>query len=753
MKQGLRQRPILAQNLYLKQKLRIATISGLVLLGIFTGVFLLQPVTFYVTNTADAGPGSLRQAIQEANTHWGKDRIEFQIPGEGPHRIVLNRVLPHISHAVTIDGYSQAGSAPASDSLPARIQIEIQGHLLSEGSGLTLIARDCLIRGLAINGFDHDARIAAIFIHGKANRIEGNFLGTDASGKQARPNAQGIYLLGASGNIIGGPAPEQRNLLSGNSRLGIHLESNAQIRCKDNRIQGNYLGLAADGRTSLGNGAQGILDQGSLRTEIADNVISANGEGIEFVGSGSLHTEQARVIRNKIGTDASGQLPMGNLNRGMVIRQARNCQIGGEASADGNLIAYNRSVGILLTSAHTQAILMLSNLIHSNEEQGIDLSMEPYGFPDAINPNDVSDTDEGPNDLQNYPILLYAQRSGNHTILQYQFESEADADYVLQFFAAPAGIDSKHWGEGQRLLLSERITTDANGLYAAEISVADALPEGAWLSATASHLSSGSTSEFSLPKIVAGQDTDRDGIADSQDLDDDNDGIPDLQECLPASGHALTADPAGDEDHDGIPNYQDQDFASRNHTGSSSAWDSDSDGIPDFLDLDSDNDGIPDLIEAGGIDINGDGQIDLVREPGRDDIFYIDFAGDGIADSGSPDVWDQDADGWADLYDDDIAGQQPGTPLPCSDHDGNGKPDFQDTVPGAFPAGYTAFSDADGDGFNDAFDPVDNDEKADNDLAFDRSANKPKVKTGPDPDRDGHVNQMQGAEPRILSRR
>ncbi|WP_264791811.1 cadherin-like domain-containing protein [Aureispira anguillae] len=38
--------------------------------------------------------------------------------------------------------------------------------------------------------------------------------------------------------------------------------------------------------------------------------------------------------------------------------------------------------------------------------------------------------------------------------------------------------------------------------------------------------------------------------------------------------------------------------------------DADGDGIPNHLDLDSDNDGIPDLVEAGGVDVDGNGQVD-----------------------------------------------------------------------------------------------------------------------------------------------
>jgi len=98
-------------------------------------------------------------------------------------------------------------------------------------------------------------------------------------------------------------------------------------------------------------------------------------------------------------------------------------------------------------------------------------------------------------------------------------------------------------------------------------------------------------------------DTDADGISDEKDLDDDNDGIKDLEE-------SFGMQPSSDDDNDGIPNYKDSDFCRLNKHGICSKLDSDNDGIPNHLDLDSDNDGIADVIESGGKDENNDGRAD-----------------------------------------------------------------------------------------------------------------------------------------------
>src|SRR5438034_1619367 len=65
-----------------------------------------------VTNTADIGAGSLRQAILDANAAPGADLITFNLPGTGVQTIAPVTALPTITDSVTIDGYSQPGSSP-----------------------------------------------------------------------------------------------------------------------------------------------------------------------------------------------------------------------------------------------------------------------------------------------------------------------------------------------------------------------------------------------------------------------------------------------------------------------------------------------------------------------------------------------------------------------------------------------------------------------------------------------------------------
>src|SRR5438477_12931287 len=68
------------------------------------------PSTFSVLNTSDSGPGSLRQALLDANAAPGADLITFNI-GNGHQTITPASALPDVTDPVTIDGATQPGFA------------------------------------------------------------------------------------------------------------------------------------------------------------------------------------------------------------------------------------------------------------------------------------------------------------------------------------------------------------------------------------------------------------------------------------------------------------------------------------------------------------------------------------------------------------------------------------------------------------------------------------------------------------------
>jgi hypothetical protein len=166
----------------------------------------------------------------------------------------------------------------------------------------------------------------------------------------------------------------------------------------------------------------------------------------------------------------------------------------------------------------------------------------------------------------------------------------------------------------------------------------------------------GGTSERDWREVA---NADGDAVPNTTDVDDDNDGVRDVDE----SGGV---DPLADADADGIPNYMDPvpgagpAFVDTNNDGINDNYDSDRDGLINSLDSDSDNDGISDLVEAGGADANGDGRPDVTTDTDGDGLVNAfdpdnggsflanrDTDGDGIPNSRDA---DSDNDGLPDVY-------------------------------------------------------------------------------------------------------
>ncbi len=303
-----------------------------------------QALTFMVTNTADSGPGSLRQAIINANTTLGLDMIHFNIPGTGLHTIKPVTALPEITNLVVIDGLTQPGASNASWPPTLKIELDYASNVVSE-QGLNIQTNNCLIRGLVINGASGNG----IHIAGSSNQIKCNFLGTDPSGTLDRGNYYaGVSIAGLSStnNLIGGTAPGEGNLISGNE-TGISL-----LQVSGNVVQGNYIGTNAQGTAALPNinGVYITWGQGNTiggTAAGARNLISGNQEyGVVISGNPASGNT---VAGNYIGTDVTGSFAVGNggpgtTGAGVLIKdQAHDNTIGGTAAGARNVISGNRS--------------------------------------------------------------------------------------------------------------------------------------------------------------------------------------------------------------------------------------------------------------------------------------------------------------------------------------------------------------------------------------------------------------------------
>ncbi len=178
------------------------------------------------------------------------------------------------------------------------------------------------------------------------NLVQGNYIGTDASGTAAIGNRPGI-VVHANRNTIGGTISAARNVISGNTN-GITLEGTSS----QNLIQGNYIGLDATGAAILGNQGRGVqVDQSSNNTiggvvEGAGNVITGNRDGLSL----STTSTTTMVQRNLIGTDSAGQLVLGNRRVGIAVHGSDHVVGGSEET--GNVVVGSQFDGIQVSGTN-----------------------------------------------------------------------------------------------------------------------------------------------------------------------------------------------------------------------------------------------------------------------------------------------------------------------------------------------------------------------------------------------------------------
>jgi FG-GAP-like repeat len=382
-------------------------------------VALTAPVARMTVNSAfdtDARDNvlTLREAIRLANGSLAKaqltdaekaqvegepgsnqpDAIEFAIPGQGPFSIQLQSSLDRLFDTVTIDGYSQPGAArnTARDGDNAVLMIEIDGSKLAtlpggpDLRGFRLPGQKCVVSGLAVNRIPaHGFELGFSGSPGGHNIIEGNFIGTDVTGTQDRGNGgRGVGIeQDSSDNLIGGTAPQARNLISANTNVGLRVFGDGAT---GNRIEGNFIGTDATGKRALGNRNGGvlILDQ-SLNviggTDAgAGNVISGNDfnrdENGNIVGASAGLTiarpgaKMNLVQSNIIGADVTGTAALGNPSEGVLINEgASENTVGGSVAAARNILSGNNRQGIVVGSRNPpdgSEPPRLNNLIEGN---------------------------------------------------------------------------------------------------------------------------------------------------------------------------------------------------------------------------------------------------------------------------------------------------------------------------------------------------------------------------------------------------
>ena len=327
---------------------------------------------FTVINVDDSGDGSLRWAINQANSNTGADRILFDIPAGlcDPFysycTISPLTTLPVLTDdGTTIDGYSQSGAAKATESSPPILMIQLNGSLATNTNGLNIGSADNIIQGLIINRFDFNG-IAIGTSGATGNVIKGNFIGTNFDGTASQGNGYDGIFIGdqASNNTVGDCsqfpiAPYlYTNVLSGNGWDGVGIHGNGT---NENCVGNNLVGTDVTGMELLGNTLHGVyIYGGAQQNEVAENKIGGNmQDGIRLLG---VDTANNYLQENLIGVNVGGTPPesvdVGNLGNGIYCADGTR-----ENTINGNYIGFNNGNGIELSGVGTDNNLLAGNHI------------------------------------------------------------------------------------------------------------------------------------------------------------------------------------------------------------------------------------------------------------------------------------------------------------------------------------------------------------------------------------------------------
>lgn len=249
-----------------------------------------------VTNTRDAGPGSLRAAIEDANGTCGRDEVpcairfamEEPMPAAGWHTVRPATPLPAVTAPdIVIDGGRGGGTQPP---------VEIDGSLLTTGHGIELRGSGpAEIKGIAVGGFPWDAIAITRRNTAPARTLVFNsFIGV-------RPD-QTRNGNGSRGITVDAPASSvslHSLLISANARSGIFIAGATEVD-----VDNDFIGRGMMQGAEYANGASGIfVGPGSRDVEIRTGSIEGNahfGVAVARGASGVRLRSTVRIVRNGI---------------------------------------------------------------------------------------------------------------------------------------------------------------------------------------------------------------------------------------------------------------------------------------------------------------------------------------------------------------------------------------------------------------------------------------------------------------------
>ncbi|USN98009.1 MAG: hypothetical protein H6810_07400 [Phycisphaeraceae bacterium] len=570
-----------AAGLASAQTVTVTTASNAVDIDFFTGVISDLP--------GPDGLVSFAEAMIATNNTPGHQTIEFAIPQADwpmqwlwPGRAVIQGGNLRAFDEVTIDGSSQ--TAFTGDTNPDGAEVAVFGAEIYLNAGhSTLIGfdntsinasgPDNVIQGCTgttnISLFDATNNLIGGTEPGQGNK--GGTIKVDRSNNNIvvgntvqRVRIQGFVSDFGTGpaidNRVGGPTTAERNFITGyGTHSGEGYPGGTTVELFDSEgtiVENNWIGTTPDGMSSGSDAStQGIGFYGvNTGTIIRNNRIAGIlgigigphaqgllfGQAIYLNGTGGDIT----ITGNTIGLNANDEPVLGSVfgvyGENYLNNPLTNVTIGGISPGDGNVIAGHLLYGIILESP-MQGIEISGNSIYGNNDLGIDLGNNGVTWF-GVTPNDPLDADAGANGLQNYPVIDTATTSLGGTHVTGQLPSAPNSAYRVELFASPACDESGH-GEGELFLGHFFVATDPLGVAPIDDTVAGVVPTDWVVTATATDIATGNTSEFSACVVATGG---------SCPVDFNGDGVLDLTDIGAFITGFSSHDPAVDLNGDGV---------------------------------------------------------------------------------------------------------------------------------------------------------------------------------------------------------
>lgn len=510
---------------------------------------------FTVTSINNSGPGTLRDALEQAaaNGTTETDYIYFNIPARARSLTILvpfSQALPDLSSNLVIDGTSQP--SPNLGASSAKITVTFEGVYTGTAPLILFnlpVVRDISIYGLyiranvtdrnlaqpdkmygihlqnaqniiigapgkgnVISGWthavfdDYDARFGKsglITLQGNLFGVETDGISTQYSGRVAGPTAN-RYSYNAPHNAyatIGGLLPEEGNSFN-SSITDIFIQGEVVPPGSDKKVDiiNNKFGVDVNGE--MLNQASGIaiwVRRMSLwpavsqpSPYIASNYIAGKSRQVGIFVDSTIYTNFT-VEKNTIGGESNGA-PFRDayMGTGILLNDCIIGTIGGATTSNGNVIRYCKQGAII--EDRTSNILISHNSTYCNRRRAIELRNWTNLNPPPFRPQPFVTI----NNINSRTRVIQGTTKPNSTVELF-YDDDCDGCEGKTYFAIVTADASGNWTYGGALNDDHIVATGTDpGGATSEYSRPEIDTSGLLINGTACGLSTGSICGFKI---------------------------------------------------------------------------------------------------------------------------------------------------------------------------------------------------------------------------------------------------------------